>query len=393
MHNRLFISPEFDNAQSACDILNRISWGLYGLEKGAVDIYFVGQSAEKQIQLSEWLKHPTLSQSQDNYLPELPPLQKTPSDIQVEPGDVGLCWDSSTYSSRQGILSLKQKILIDPAYQFNYEADQVAALQYSISSEELQHSARNRSRASYAKFTNRFTNVENAYLYLTGPTVETALQGPVDRNALHIICNSLVKNEALLEKLQPDVLMFSDPAYHFGVSRYAASFRNYVRKTIESFPNLLCMVPERYLPLTGSFLGEEKRDRIIGLPVIEMDHFNFPSVENFYIRKTANILTLMMVPVASSLAQKIYILGADGRAINDKGYWQHAQSSQISDQMKTIYDSHPSLARDEDVEKYYFEHCQVLEEQFEYGEKVMGKQYINQTPSLIPALKNRAKRS
>jgi hypothetical protein len=229
--------------------------------------------------------------------------------------------------------------------------------------------------------------------YLTGPTVETTLTLPVERSSLHIICNSLVKNTELLQKIHPDVLMFSDPAYHFGISRYAASFRAYVNQAMADFQNMLCMVPERYYPLTVAFLDEEASERIIGIPFVEMNDFNFPSIEKFYIRRTANVLTSMMIPVASSVAARICILGADGRASSDKGYWSHAKSSQIHDQLRTIYESHPSLARDENVEKYYLEHCQLLEAQLVYGETTQKKDYACLTPSMIPALANRMPRS
>jgi hypothetical protein len=57
--------------------------------------------------------------------------------------------------------------------------------------------------------------------------------------------------------------------------------------------------------------------------------------------------------------------------------------------MRTIYESHPSLARDEDVEKYYQEHCLILEAQLAYGETTQHKDYVCLTPSMIPALASR----
>jgi hypothetical protein len=330
-----------------------------------------------------------LSTSQESYLSELPPLAKISSNHFLESGDFGLFWDVSTYQKKRNDFAKESTILIDPSFLFNYEADQIAALQYSISSKERRMELRNLSQTNYTKFIERWSRVENACLYLTGPSVEVLSQKQVDHSAIKIICNSLVKNEEFLYKLQPDVLMFSDPAYHFGISKYAAEFRSYVKKAMIEFPEMICIVPERYYPLTISFLGEIAKERIIGIPVIDSDQFNFPSTNHFFVKKTNNILTLMLIPIASQITKRIFIFGADGRVKGDKGYWKHALSSQMSDQMKTIYDSHPSLARDEDVEKYYEVHCQLLEELLQYGENTYGTHYCCKTPSFIPALANR----
>jgi hypothetical protein len=392
MQKRLILFPDFINIQSACDILNRVSWGLYGLGDEGIKVCLPEVSLSG-IHLSDWLKNPILTESIENYLPELLPLLMLSDRREIGPGDAGLFWDSSTYSDNRIGVGLEQRILVDPTFRFNYEADQIAALQYTLLTESQRQAIRDTSSARFAEFIDRWKNIENAYLYLTGPSVETISQNPVDRSAMHIICNSLVKNEGLMRQLQPNVLMFSDPAFHFGISKYAATFRNYVKMAMINFPEMICMVPERYYPLTNSFLGPEACERIIGIPVKEIEDFHFPSVEEFHTRKTGNILTLMMIPVASSLTNRVHILGADGRASSDKGYWAHAKSSQISDQLRSIYESHPSLARDEDVEKYYQEHCSILDAQLAYGETKQHKVYMCETPSMIPALAKRMIRS
>jgi hypothetical protein len=388
MQRRLFLFPDFHNIQNACDILNRVSWGLLGLEKEGINVC-LPEVSFSGIHLSDWLKKPVLSESQENYLPELLPLLTVSGERENGTDNIGLYWDSSAYFDNGIGVGLEQKILIDPTYRFDHEADQVAALQYTISNGIQRQAIREKSLDGFGRFKERWKNVENAFLYLTGPSLETIMQRLVDQSAIHIICNSLVKNAGLLEQIEPDVLMFSDPAYHFGISKYAASFRVYVCQAMENYPDMLCMVPERYYPLTAAFLGPEASRRLIGIPVLELEGFHFPTIKEFYVPKTGNILTQMMVPVASSAAGRIHILGADGRATGDKGYWSHAKSSQFSDQLRTIYASHPSLARDEDVEKYYQEHCQLLEAQLKYGEIMHQKTYVCQTPSMIPALANR----
>lgn len=389
---KLIVYPEFENKYQAADILNRIAWGLTGAKVNGNDVIVYSQNAfeiDNSGCTSQFYK-PYINTSQESYLDNLPDVEVPGKKFDPGPNDFILVWDAQAELPDDFHVTDEHTIFIDPNLWFNYEADQVASLRYAIMDEAQRTKWRDNSRNLYEVLAKKWENVRDAYLYLTGPTVESVHERIIDRNGLHVICNSLVKNITLLEKIKPDILMFSDPAYHFGVSRYATSFRNYAKNCMQLFPGLVCIVPEKYAPITTGFLGREFNQRVIGIPVVESNTFNFPTATNFSLRKTANILTLAMVPVASAFAKNIHILGADGRATQDKGYWSHAKSSQIGDQMKTIYDSHPSLGRDEDVEQYYRDHCELLEAQLSWGEAYFQKNYICDTPSNIPALKKRS---
>jgi hypothetical protein len=191
-----------------------------------------------------------------------------------------------------------------------------------------------------------------------------------------------------MEVLQPQILTFSDPAYHFGVSQYANMFRQEAAAALKNHPEMICIVPERYLPLITADFGPEMEERLIGVPVVEQKTFNFPSVDQFFTRFTGNILTQLMIPIASRLSKKVIIYGADGRTPSDQGFWQHAPTAQINSLMSTIYESHPALTRDEQVEEYYRIHCNSLESLLTEGETI-GIKYHSETPSFIPALSKR----
>lgn len=386
MPTRLFIYPEFNNNYQRADILNRIAWGLTGVKSG--DVIVCERSDGISVGVSQ-IDSTYVNTSQKYYLSNFPEIETLGIKYDIGPEDFVLSWDGQARIPVEFQIRDGHAITIDPNYSFNYEADQIAALQYTIMGETHRAGFQAQSKNRFDQLTRNWKNVRNAYLYLTGPSVESVHEREIDREGLHIICNSLVKNFALLEKIQPNILMFSDPAYHFGISKYAASFRSYVKQCMHLFSNLVCMVPERYAPLTSGFLGNEFNQRVIGIPVVDANKFNFPTTTNFFLRRTSNVLTLMMIPVASSFAETVHILGADGRANQDKGYWSHAKSSQLGDQMRTIYESHPSLGRDEDVDQYYREHCELLESQLSFGETFYKKTFISDTPSLLPALQRR----
>lgn len=386
---KLYLLPDFKDIDHANDILNRICWGLLGLPSGEAILSVNFEVTSGILIRPDRLGSISLPVSQESYLSGLPSIIDMENNKVLDSESFEIYWDSVSYFDQKTVEWEKHRLLIDPYYLFNREADQVAALQYSLLNNGQRILLENDCLSKYKEFQDRWSGVKDAYLYLTGPTVESVQEQSVDKNGLKIICNSLVKNISLLQHIQPNVLMFSDPAYHFGVSKYAASFRKFVMEAMLFFPDLLCIVPERYYPLTSAFLGKEFSQRILGMPIVIMDKFNFPTIKEFFVRKTENILSLLMIPIASSVTSTIHITGADGRRKNDNGYWAHAKTSQISDLLKTIYETHPSLARDECVENYYKEHCLQLEELLNYGETIHQKVYYCQSQSIIPALAKR----
>jgi hypothetical protein len=121
------------------------------------------------------------------------------------------------------------------------------------------------------------------------------------------------------------------------------------------------------------------------------EEFNFPNPDRFWVRDTNNILTHLMLPIASAVAQEIRIFGADGRQKQDAGYWQHNPTAQFSGLMGTVNQSHPSLERDRDIEEYYVAHCETVEQMIQKGERENGRRYVSETPSFIPALSKRTR--
>ena len=125
----------------------------------------------------------------------------------------------------------------------------------------------------------------------------------------------------------------------------------------------------------------------IGIPTRKRD-FNFPTCDNFYVKASDNILTLFMLPIASAVAEKIQIIGSDGRQKNENYFWKHSSSAQFDELMQTVFDTHPSFFRDRVYTNYYEVHCKILNNLIEYGES-LGKNYISLTQSYIPALEKR----
>ena len=104
--------------------------------------------------------------------------------------------------------------------------------------------------------------------------------------------------------------------------------------------------------------------------------------------RTGNILTLLMLPLAASLTDKIYIVGADGRKKEEKYFWKHNKSAQLNDEMESAYMTHPSFFRDRSYAGYYDLHCSIVSDMVNLLDE-QGKKVVCLTESHIPSFKDR----
>ena len=382
------IFPKIPERSIAADLFNRIAWGLYGTE--CLTVFY--QPLDQQ----GWESDSTfpVPDSQALFLTseQLPKFQQrsgvNAEEELLESSERILVWKVSALQEKV-LKAWKDKVIVvDPEYCLNHEADQIAALQFLLMTEDKKSALRKQSLEKYSQFMRQHANVGQACLFLTGPSLQQVLKFSQPQDSVRIICNSLVKDHTLLEAIQPHILTFSDPAYHFGVSRYAEAFRKEVGAALEQYTELVCVIPERYLPMMQAYYGHEMDERLIGMPLVEQDQFNFPEPICYYCRFTGNILTQFMLPIASQISRCVNIYGADGRQPEDAGFWKHNPTAQMGELLSTIYATHPSLARDENVAEYYQTHCDTLEMLFRYGER-FGISYHSATPSYIPALARR----
>ena len=194
-----------------------------------------------------------------------------------------------------------------------------------------------------------------------------------------------MKNDEFFEYIKnPDILCFADPVFHFGSSEYSAMFRDTTLNVAKKY-TMYILIPYYSLPLL-LFHYPKLKEYLIGIKFC--NNINFPSKDKLKIKSTANILTGFVLPIASSIANEIYILGADGRKKDEKYFWRHSKKAQFSDLMETAFNVHPSFFRDRLYSEYYSKHCRFLKKLIEYGEK-RGKRYYSLTKSFIPVLADR----
>jgi hypothetical protein len=151
--------------------------------------------------------------------------------------------------------------------------------------------------------------------------------------------------------------------------------------------DLAIVVPLKYYPLLLSKFPEYA-ERIIGVPFCKTEKFNNDIYTKFEVKTTSNILTLLLLPLATSIARCVNIIGCDGRPLEDDGYfWGHGASVQINDKMANIKIVHPGFFAI-DYNEYYFEHCHTLANLLEQAESA-GWRFAHHGLSHIPALRDR----
>ncbi|GAB5470933.1 MAG: hypothetical protein Kilf2KO_39630 [Rhodospirillales bacterium] len=241
------------------------------------------------------------------------------------------------------------------------------------------------SRRKLGEFKKRITKPVG-YVFGTGPSLEEAWR--YDYSDGHtIVCNSIVKNAPLLDKLQPIALAAVDPIFHAGPSTYAAAYRAGLMQCMEE-RDFHVFIPWRDYAVYLTYMPEKFHERIIGIPLYMGDDYNIDLEAKFSLLGLPNVLTLMLLPVAATFFQHVGISGCDGRPLSQDSYfWGHHKASQFSDQMDAIQLAHPGFFSIS-YNDYYLRHCTETERLCQDIEKA-GKSVHAITGSFIPALRKR----
>lgn len=273
--------------------------------------------------------------------------------------------------------------IVDPNFLELVEVSTWNSVFHLVGTVEEQDHVAQLSRENFETMQQRYAHFHRAVCFLSGPTIDRYVEFSY-KDTLNVICNSIVKNSDLLNDAPPHVLAFADPVFHFSHNDYAAQFR---RDMIACFETYGCyvIVPEFTVSLMLSHFPQLRR-HIIGMPYGASMHF--PSASMPFVMGTDNILTLFMLPVASSLCDSVDVIGADGRDPNETYFWKHNANVQYDDLMDAAKQAHPTFFSDQNYGDYYEKHCKILARMLRYGE-ARGKTYRTLTPSRIPALQSR----
>lgn len=227
---------------------------------------------------------------------------------------------------------------------------------------------------------------DRVLIFGTGPSL-----GGIDFDSLpegvHIATNSMVINRPLLERMRPQLIVASDPIFHAGVSSYAGAFRRLLVEAMRAY-DASFIFPMRDIGIYQTLLPQDVQHRLIGVPIVGEGNLNLDLTNHCTVAATRNVMTLFLLPLASSLARETVMLGFDGRPPGDNDYfWAHSEAFQLVDHMQAIRQAHPAFF-EIDYDEYYREHCEKVELYLRQME-AQGHTVLSLTDSYIPAVKGR----
>lgn len=372
------IYPAFDSPAAFGDVLNRLGWYF---PAGAVEDLDLTASVRGDVTAAGEYAPEAQGTFETDHLP-LSNVDPRTLEERASAADCLLVWDADARLSGPAIRNAANVDVVDPGFYSHHEP--VAWGQVGAAA---RRGLEDRSRGLYADLERRAEDWETAYVFATGPSLDRAFEREFPEDALSVICNSIVRNDDLLEHLHPDVLTFADPVFHFGPSEYAVQFREDAVRAIREH-DLVAVVPEQYRELlVGHY--PDLADSVIGMRSVYDDTVRFPTSESLEVMGTANIMTKLMLPVASALTDHVKIVGADGRKEDESYFWEHSDIGQYDDElMNTAFETHPAFFRDRLYTDYYEQHVEILKEMIENGERI-STEYKSVTPSYIPCLSKR----
>lgn len=241
------------------------------------------------------------------------------------------------------------------------------------------------SQSRFDALSARLGRRDRAYLLATGPSI-SAYRAHNFSDGLVVACNTVILDDDLMRAAAPDIVVFADPIFHFGCSRYAAEFRSVLARRVDEY-GFDIVIPIKYYE---HFLGlmPDLADRTIGVPM-GARRVNLDLRSEFKVLTTDNVASLLMIPLGCTFADDLHFLGFDGRSQGETYFWKHGAKTQLSDPfMENIKVVHPSFFS-VDYEDYYSRHTGTLERMFWQGE-MLGHNFKSLEASHIPALRRRS---
>ena len=408
--------PAVKDAGTLADLVNRISWYF---PQSALSNVEVSVAVDRRL-IDTNLKSLVPPASQQSYIGQSENIRLINAQaVDLATADAVMLWDKQSMFAPHVLRHLTKVHVVDPTYYFSVEGDTSRRMYAQTLATEQKERISELSRRNYQALLDQVAEFEQGYVFGTGPSLDRAMEFDYS-DGFRVVCNSIVKNKALLNHIGPHLLAFGDPFFHLGPCRYAAMFRQKVMEAVDEF-QCYVMIQEYSVPLYLAHYPELE-SKLIGMPapgvwemsipeIIKMvlrrphkipwfdripghsEAYNFPTPERFYVRLTGSVLPSFMVPVVSSACKEIYIIGADGynpkeRKPDETSVWNYSSSSQFEDLRQSAIDTHPSYFRDQPFTFNYKRYCENFEGLVHYGES-LGKRYYALTPSHVPVLAQR----
>lgn len=222
------------------------------------------------------------------------------------------------------------------------------------------------------------------YVFGTGPSIEQAIERDFS-DGYRIVCNTIVRNRALLDHIRPHFIVAGDAVFHFGNNRHAYAFRCDLAAALATRP-MLFVTRDLFHPLFQRYHPAAAARAVAAESAPEGIHFDM--LDRPVYHQMGNILNCLMLPLATALADEVCFLGFDGRAPGEPLFWKNSDANAYNELKPSIMAAHPAFFSTTDYVSYAGEHGDKAEAIMAAGE-ALGKKYICLNRSYIPAFQKR----
>ena len=236
----------------------------------------------------------------------------------------------------------------------------------------------------FTSFIDSLPTHRRAYVFGTGPSLELA-HGRDFSDGYRVVCNTIVRNERLVEHIRPHFIVAGDAIYHFGNTRHAAAFRADLHRVLSRY-DMRFMIPDTFYPLFARDYPDII-DKVIPIDTSGQGIF-IDLKKRLAWSSLENVLNGFLLPLGSSLADEICLLGFDGRAPDAEQFWTNSSANSYPELKPTIEAAHPGFFAHMNYEDYAAAQSDGAERIMEAGER-LGKRYVPLHATHIPALRRR----
>jgi len=179
-----------------------------------------------------------------------------------------------------------------------------------------------------------------AYIFGTGPSLAKAMDNSFN-DGYRIVCNTIVRDKDLFNKLRPDFIVAGDAVYHFSHTQFARAFRQDLLQRLKEV-NTYFIYPAFFDVLVQRDFAEVS-EKLIPIPIGMHDKLDINLLSKFELPALGNVLALLQLPVACTLSKNIYLWGFDGRSPYDNlnPFWANSQKHSYPELMDTLKTGFP----------------------------------------------------
>lgn len=222
-----------------------------------------------------------------------------------------------------------------------------------------------------------------------GPTLQQVVDHRFDPGpTLRAVCNSTIADEKAMAHLKPEMCFAGDPVQHGGASLYAGKFRADLVRALKANTNLVFITQLGFVPYFKAITPTDLHTRIIGVGNNRNPEFNIDLTQAFYSAATANIFTMLVLPVAFTISKAVDIYGCDGQSFAKATKpWSHANEDDYMGKMAVTHRLHPAFWQRnyaEELTSYYDDMEDIIQTAERKNIRVRSL-----TPSYVPALAKR----